>query len=104
MKMTQEKILSFLKELKPELESLGIEKLALFGSFATETQNVYSDIDIAIKKKDNFLEEHTAYEYLDLVSKIKYSVMKALHLPSDVYDLDSKSKFKNVIEKDLIYV
>ena len=104
MKMTQEKILSFLKELKLELEEDGIEKIALFGSFSTHKENVYSDIDIAIKKKNNFLEEHTAYEYLDLISKIKYRVMKALHLPSDVFDLDSQSSFRKQIEKELIYV
>ncbi|HFD14175.1 MAG TPA: nucleotidyltransferase domain-containing protein [Epsilonproteobacteria bacterium] len=104
MKITQEKILTYLKELKPELESQGIEELALFGSFSTETQNVYSDIDIAIKKKKNFLEEHTAYDYLDIVSKIKYKTAKALHLPSDVFDLDSQSTFKNKIENELIYV
>lgn len=57
--MTQEKVLAYLKELKSELEVEveGIEKIALFGSFATHSQNVYSDIDIAIKKKKNFLDE-----------------------------------------------
>jgi predicted nucleotidyltransferase len=104
MKMTQEKILSFLKELKSELEEEGIEKIALFGSFATQTQNVYSDIDIAIQKKKNFLDEHSAYDYLNLVTKIKYKILKSLHLPSDVYDLDSKSQFKKHIVKELIYV
>jgi len=104
MRMTQEKILTYLKELKPELESQGIEKLALFGSFSTRTHNVYSDIDIAIQKKKNFREEYTAYEYLDLISKIKHKIMKTLHLPSDVFDLDSQSSFKNKIDKELIYV
>jgi len=104
MKMTQEKVLVYLKELKAELEDEGIEKVALFGSFATQTQNVYSDIDIAIQKKKNFLDEHSAYDYLDLVSNIKYKIRKALQLPSDVFDLDSKSSFKMQIDNELIYV
>lgn len=104
MKMTQEKILAYLKELKSELEVDGIKEIALFGSFSTHTENVYSDIDIAIQKKNNFLDEHTAYEYLDLVSKIKMKIMKTLHLPSDVFDLDSQSSFKKQIENELIYV
>jgi len=54
MKITQEIILDYLKELKPLLKSQGIEELALFGSYATNQQNVYSDIDIAIKKDENF--------------------------------------------------
>lgn len=104
MKMTQEKILTYLKELKSELESEGIEKLALFGSFATNSQNVYSDIDIAIKKKSNFLDEYSAYDYFNLMSKIKSKIMYKLHLASDVFDLDSQSSFKKQIEKELIYV
>jgi len=104
MKMTQEKILRYLKELKPELESEGIEKLALFGSFATNSQNVYSDIDIAIKKKSDFLDEYSAYDYFNLMSKIKSKIMYKLHLSSDVFDLDSQSSFKKQIEKELIYV
>jgi len=104
MKMTQEKVLAYLKELKAELEVEGIEKVALFGSFATQTQNVYSDIDIAIQKKKNFLDEHSAYEYFDLVKKIKDKIRKTLHIPSDVYDLDSQYGFKKHIEKELIYV
>jgi len=104
MKKTQENILSYLKELKPELEPRGIEKVALFGSFATQTQNVYSDIDVAIQKKKSYRQEHTAYEYLELISQIRHKIMKALQLPCDVYDLDSKSVFKKHIEKDLIYV
>ena len=104
MKMTQEKVLAYLKELKPELEAEGIEKIALFGSFSTQTQNVYSDIDIAIQKKKNFLDEHSAYDYLNLVSNIKYKIRKALHLPSDVFDMDSQSTFKKQIENELIYV
>lgn len=102
--MTQEKILAYLKELKPELEAEGIEELALFGSFATHSQNVYSDVDIAIKKKDDFLDLHSAYDYFNLLSKIKSKIMRKLHLPSDVFDLDSQSSFKKQIEKELIYV
>lgn len=102
--MTQEKILAYLKELKLELASDGIEQLALFGSFATHSQNVYSDIDIAIKKKKDFLDEYSAYEYFNLLSKIKKKILYRLHLPSDVFDLDSQSDFKKEIEKELIYV
>ena len=104
MKVTQEKILLFLKELKPELEQCGIEKLALFGSFATQSQNVYSDVDIAIQKRKDFLERYSAYDYFKLITRIKSQIMYKLHMPSDVFDLDSTSDFKKQIEKELIYV
>ena len=104
MKVTQEKILAFLRELKPELEASGIERLALFGSYATQNQNVYSDIDIAIQKKKDFLEHYSAYEYFNIVANIKTKVLHKLHKSTDVFDLDSLSGFKNKIEKELIYV
>ncbi|MEA3383875.1 MAG: nucleotidyltransferase domain-containing protein [Campylobacterota bacterium] len=49
MRATKENIIEYLKELKKELLSDGIVTVALFGSFATKKQNVYSDIDIALK-------------------------------------------------------
>jgi len=104
MKVTQEKILAYLKELKPELEAVGIEQIALFGSFANNSQNVYSDIDIAIKKKQNFLDEYSAYDYFNIISKIKSKISSKLHKRTDVFDLDSQSSFKKQIGKELIYV
>ncbi len=104
MKTTKETILRYLKEIKPELEEYGIEKIGLFGSFATGQQNVYSDIDIAIKKKSDFLEDHAAYDYFDIISKIKIKILLALHRNSDIFDLDSNSAFENSIKKEMIYV
>ena len=104
MKTTKETILSYLREIKPEVEAYGIEKIALFGSFATNTQNVYSDIDIAIEKKNGFFQDHTAYDYFDIVSKLKGKILRSLHRNSDVFDLDSDSEFADAIKKELIYV
>lgn len=37
---TKDEILNFLRELKPELESFGIYKVGLFGSYATGGENI----------------------------------------------------------------
>jgi len=103
-KLTKEKILIFLEKLKSELSSYGIVNVALFGSYATQKQNTYSDIDIAIEKKENFLEDYSAYDYFNIVAMIKSRVLKELHKNSDVFDMDSISGFKKDIEKELIYV
>ena len=50
MQVSKSDILNYLSFLKSELSSKGIEQIALFGSYAKDSQNVYSDIDIAIKK------------------------------------------------------
>ncbi len=104
MKTTKADILAFLKELKTELESKGIEKIALFGSYAKKNQNIYSDIDIAIQKKRDFLDNYSAYDYFDLVRDIKSKVSEKLHKRVDIFDLDSSSSLKKEIENELIYV
>jgi len=97
-------ILLFLKILKKDLAKKGIKKIALFGSFSKDSQNIYSDIDIAIKKEKNFLQKYSPYYYFEIVSKIKASVRKEFGKNVDVLDLDSKSPFLKSIEKDIIYV
>ena len=104
MQIKKEKILDYLKELKPELEAYGVVQLALFGSFATDKQNVYSDIDIAIRKESDFIQNHTAYDYFNLVTTIKTKMLKRLHRNTDVFDLDSNSSFEESIKKEMIYV
>ncbi len=103
MKITKENILNYLQELKPEFEQLGIQKIALFGSYATGQSGAYSDIDIAIQKRKDFLEYHSAYDYFAILSQLKRKIVSKLHRPVDIFDLDSKSSFKESIEKELIY-
>ena len=104
MRATKDNILNFLKEIKGELKNDGINSLALFGSFAKEEQGVYSDIDIAISNDKDYLDKRTAYSYFNELEKIKNMIQKKFHRSSDIFDLDSDSKMKESIMKELIYV
>ena len=104
MKITQDIILQYLKKIKPELQNDGIDQIALFGSFAKDEQTVYSDIDIAIKKKSDFLQQNTAYDYFNMISNIKQKIQKVLHRNVDVFDLESDSELLESIKKEIIYV
>ncbi len=104
MKPSKLSIVSYLQEIKGELLTDGISKIALFGSFARDEATVYSDIDIAIQKEENYLNTRSAYEYFDEVLKIKNLIKKKFHRNSDIFDLDSNSSMKNSITEDLIYV
>jgi len=44
---TKDEILNFLRELKPELESFGIYKVGLFGSYATGGANIAETFKIS---------------------------------------------------------
>ena len=43
----KDEILNFLRELKPELESFGIYKVGLFGSYATGGENIAETFKIS---------------------------------------------------------
>jgi hypothetical protein len=94
--MDKTEILKFLKEHKSELQDkFGIQKIALFGSYAKDTAHDMSDIDIAIetKEKDFFIRDDLR-EYLE--EHFKKSV--------DIGYFDSFREFyKQKIEKELIY-
>nr|WP_314166072.1 nucleotidyltransferase domain-containing protein [uncultured Campylobacter sp.] len=44
---TKDEILNFLRELKPELESFGIYKVGLFGSYAKDRANIAEKFKIS---------------------------------------------------------
>jgi len=104
MQIDKNSILEHLSFLKEELSSKGIVQLGLFGSFAKDSQTIYSDIDIAIKKDKIVLEKNGIYFYFELLNSIKTSMQKKFHRNVDIFDLDSTSELKNSIEKELLYV
>ena len=104
MRATKDNILNYLKEIKKELKSMGVTHLALFGSFAREKQNVYSDIDIAILKEKKIDSTSFSYDYFELITYIKDKIRQKFHRNVDIFDLDSESSFKKSIEKELIYI
>lgn len=104
MRASKKEIIQYLFDLKQTLKSKGISDIGLFGSYAREEENVYSDIDIAIKKELNYLETRSAYEYFEVVIQLKNLIREKFHRESDIFDLDSDSSMKSLILKDLIYV
>jgi len=105
MKRTdRNEILSFLRTLKPELESQGFDSLALFGSFAKGEEGVYSDIDIAVKKSPFFRDRYKAYDYFNSLEELRNRLRKRFHRNVDILDLDGESPFLEEIKKELIYV
>ena len=96
--MTQQYVLNSLSEIKIELkEKYGIEKIALFGSYARNEANETSDIDIAILKAKNIT--------LSNRLNAKNMLEKKLNVKVDLGYFDSMKTFiKNRIQKEFIYV
>jgi hypothetical protein len=101
---TQKDVLTFLTNIKDELQKDGIEKIGLFGSYAKNNATLTSDIDIAIQLNKNYLEKNDVWNYFNEINKIKTMVYNKFQIKSDVFDLDSSSVFKDKIEKEVLYV
>ena len=101
--MRQKDILNFLKKQK-EKYSYVFEKIALFGSYAKNKETIFSDIDIAIKLNKNFLKTYDVWEYFNAINSLKEDVYKEFKTSCDVFDLDSDTKLKKEILKNIIYI
>ena len=102
---TQEDILQFLKTLKPKLSKDGIKTLGLFGSFAKNENNRYSDIDIVYESSETFREKFkgwTAFTYLN--ENLRDKISNHFHIQVDLFDLNSGSSIRDKVEKEAIYV
>ncbi len=104
MKATKQSILSYLEEMKAHFAEEGIEDIALFGSFARLQNGVYSDVDIAIKKRSDYFDKFQACDYFATIETMKSLLRKKFHRNVDILDLDSTSPFIETIKKEMIYV
>lgn len=94
-------IVSKLKELKPKYEQEGLILLGLFGSYAKDNQNDFSDIDIAYKLDyDKFSQKYKdGFSKLLRIDDIKSELQQAFKTKIDFVP-DSNKK----LLKDIVYV
>ncbi|SFP06700.1 nucleotidyltransferase family protein [Hydrogenimonas thermophila] len=88
--MDKTDILNFLKENKEQLESkYHIKKIALFGSYAKNTQNQNSDIDILVDMPPSFDAYYELKEFLEksFQKKVDLGLFHNVreHLKSTIY-------------------
>ena len=94
-------ILLKLKELKQVYEKDGLILLGLFGSYAKDTQTIFSDIDVAYRLDyDKFsLKYKGGFAKLLKIDDIKKELQSIFKKPIDLVPNSNQSIFK-----DLIYV
>lgn len=99
--MYKNEIISKLKELKPKYEQEGLILLGLFGSYAKDNQNDFSDIDIAYKLDyDKFSQKYKdGFSKLLRIDDIKSELQQVFQRNVDFVP-DSNKK----LLKDIIYI
>ena len=101
MEMQKEQILSYLSTIKGELVKNGIEKIGLFGSFARDSADLYSDIDIVIKTTPKFVEQYDGVKGFLFLEDLRNELKQKFHKSVDICD-ETGLKHKETI-KDAIY-
>jgi predicted nucleotidyltransferase len=99
--LQKNEIVSKLQELKPKYEQEGLILLGLFGSFARDNQNAFSDIDIAYKLDyDKFSQKYKdGFSKLLRIDDIKRELEHTFKTKIDfVPDTNKK------LLKDIVYV
>ena len=99
---TKDEILKYLQAIYPRLKSDGIEKIGLFGSFAKDSSDIFSDVDIVIRSGDKFVENHKGVDAFLYLDKLRENLSKQFGRRVDICD-ESGLKDKTVI-KEAIYV
>ena len=93
--MDKKEILTFLRENKSLLQTrFHVEKIGLFGSFATETATAKSDVDILVSMPSSFDDYYGLKEFLE--SHLKRNVDLGL-------EKTLRHRIKQEIQKEIIY-
>ncbi len=102
--MKRDEILSYLKEFKDSSQNRLFTEIGLFGSYAKNQADDFSDIDVAVKVDKNYLKQHDIWDYFDAINEMKIVLLKRFNLRSDIFDVESSTALVRKIKKDIIYV
>ncbi len=93
--MNSEYIIQFLREHKPALQEMGVQRIGLFGSFAKGTQRPDSDIDILVEMEPSFIKMANVAIFLEEHFQRKVDILrKGPHV---------RAKFLQSIEPYIVY-
>ena len=101
VKMKKEQIISYLTSIKKDLMKNGIEKIGVFGSFARDSADLNSDIDIVIKTTPAFVEKFDGVKGFLFLEDLRNDLRRKFHKNIDICD-ESGLKNREII-KDVIY-
>jgi len=101
----KDNILKQIKQIKPKYEKEGLIILGLFGSYAREDADVFSDIDIAYKIDHNKFFKDNAFKKLIRLEEIKKELESNLHKKVDIISLNSSNQRLNrSIKREMILI
>ena len=92
-------VIDTLKTLKPKYQQDGFNIIALFGSYATNSQKNASDIDLLYDVDNSFLEKYKGFRSVSKVLEIQDELSAVFHTK---VDLTSPSGLNHNIKQDIV--
>ena len=103
--LTQKLIIEQIIQTKPEIESLGIRVLGLFGSYAEGMATESSDIDILIETTPQFVQQTDPLHAFSVLREVKDRYQRMFQTKVDIADKNALSAIgKEHILGNIIYV
>jgi len=98
-------VIDVLKNIKPKYQEDGFNIIALFGSYATNSQADSSDIDLLYDADNSFLEKYKGFRSVSKVLEIQGELSALFHTKIDLTSPSGlNEKIKNEIVSKAIYV
>ncbi|MEW6551894.1 MAG: nucleotidyltransferase domain-containing protein [Campylobacterota bacterium] len=98
-------VLERLKTIKSKYQQDGFNIIALFGSYATNSQNDTSDIDLLYDVDKSFLDKYKGFRSVSKVLEIQDELSSLLHTKVDLTSPSGLNpKIKEEISSKAIYV
>jgi len=106
-KLTRETVINVVKNLAKEESQDGLEIVGIFGSYARNTPNEFSDVDIAYKIDHSLFSQKykDGFSKLLKIEEIKELLQERLHHKVDLVSLNgSNEKLQANMLKEMVYV
>ena len=98
--MQREVVIDKLKSVKSKYQQDGFNIIALFGSYATNSQNNSSDIDLLYEVDNSFLEKYKGFKSVSKVLQIQEELSSLFHTKVDLTSPSGlNQRITTIIEK-----
>jgi predicted nucleotidyltransferase len=102
--MDQKSIISSLKNINQKYNNYSFEIVSLFGSYARDENDIFSDIDLTYKIDHNKFYKDDAFEKLKKLEYIKSKLEKTFHKKVDLvpYKFLNKHIGANILKEQIL--
>ena len=103
--LTKEKILKDLHHYNDIHKKNGFELFSLFGSYAKNSQDIFSDIDLTYKINHNIFYKDNAFAKLTKIDEIKAELQDKFHKKIDLIPANTTNPtLKRIIQEEQIII